>query len=82
MGSTSGDLAAVVAEQQKKRNPTVTAPDGYLVLKLAKEYGRPPEEVENWDAFWFNRAADLMDGENLHQSAQMKEMERRSQKRR
>lgn len=82
MGAEARDVNAVLAEQQTKRNPTLKPAEGYLILKIAKEYGQAPEDVEKWDAFLFNRAAVLMEGEGLHQAAESKAMERRSKARR
>jgi hypothetical protein len=28
-----------------------------LILVLAEKYGQSPEQVENWDQYWLNRAA-------------------------
>lgn len=51
------------------------------MLVLAKEYGRPPEEVEQWDAYWFERAVLLLEGESLRDKRagekRAKEMKRR-----
>lgn len=33
------------------------------MLRIAREYGRSPEEVENWDPYWFNRANTWLEGE-------------------
>ena len=44
------------------------APDGYLILKLAERYGQSPADVENWDEYWFERAAVEMEGESIHYS--------------
>lgn len=33
---------------------------------LADRFGRSPEEVENWDAYWFNRAGEFLEGEAIY----------------
>lgn len=36
----------------------------HVVLVLAKEYGRPPGEIEQeWEPFWTNRAIKLLEAE-------------------
>ena len=47
-----------------------------MVLKLAKEYGQAPQEVEQWQEWWVLRAIELMDGESLHSAAEEKERAR------
>jgi hypothetical protein len=42
------------------------APDGNLILVLAKEYGQSPETVEQWDAYWFERAAVELRGRAIY----------------
>jgi hypothetical protein len=42
------------------------------VLVLAKEFGQPPEAVEKWDAYWFNRAVEYLAGESLGEKAKWK----------
>jgi hypothetical protein len=49
------------------------------VLRLAKEYGRSPEEVENWDPYWFNRANTWLEGEAIADQ-QEQEARKRSKK--
>lgn len=36
------------------------------MLLVAERYGRAPEEVEQWDEYWFNRAVEYLEGEGLH----------------
>ncbi len=55
-------------------------PDGYLVLKLAKEYGQAPQDVENWDEYWTQRAIELMDGESMNAAAEEKRRKRETKK--
>jgi hypothetical protein len=52
-----------------------------MVLTLAKEYGRPPEEVEDWDAYWFNRAAVKLRGENIHHEREAARREKENRRR-
>jgi hypothetical protein len=49
-------------------------PDGGLILAIAEKYGRPPEEVETWDAYWFNRAVEAHIGEGLNNARKAKEL--------
>jgi hypothetical protein len=44
------------------------------VLTVAQKYGQAPQDVEKWDEYWFNRAAELDQGEAIHQATQMKKM--------
>lgn len=37
-----------------------------MILVLAKEYGQSPQDVENWDVYWFERAALKLEGESIH----------------
>lgn len=59
----------------------MSPPDGYMVLKLAKEYGQAPQDVEQWDEWWTVRAIELMDGEGLHSAAEDKRRTRETKKR-
>jgi hypothetical protein len=43
-----------------------------MVLTLAEKYGRPPEEVEQWDAYWFERAAEFAQGEAMYMNKKLK----------
>lgn len=47
-------------------------PDGYPILVLAERFGRSPEEVENWDLYWFNRAIEWLEGEGRAMNEKMK----------
>jgi hypothetical protein len=49
------------------------------VLRIAREFGRPPEEVEKWDEYWLNRTVEWLDGEAI---AQRQEEEANGRKRR
>jgi hypothetical protein len=35
------------------------------VLVIAKEYGTSPQEVEQWDLYWFNRAVLKLRADNV-----------------
>jgi len=56
------------------------APEEFLVLRLAKEYGQAPEDVEKWDAYMFERAAVLMHAEGLEAERRNKELEKQSRR--
>jgi hypothetical protein len=51
-----------------------------MVLKLAKEYGQAPQDVEQWDEYWVLRAIELMDGESLYASADAKRRDREAKR--
>ena len=52
-----------------------------MVLQLAEKYGRPPEEVENWDVYWFERAAVLLEGESIDSERRKKDLEKQARRR-
>jgi hypothetical protein len=37
-----------------------------MILLLAKEYGQAPQDVEDWDQYWLERAALKIEGESIH----------------
>lgn len=50
-----------------------------MILVLAKEYGQSPQDVENWDTYWLERAALKIEGESIHN---IRERDRAKSKRR
>lgn len=48
-------------------HPYGKPPDGYRTLRIAKEYGQPPHEVEKWDPYWTNRAWTLIVAASMHE---------------
>jgi len=42
-------------------------------LTIAAKFGRPPEEVEQWDVYWFRRASDYISGQNIGERRRMAE---------
>lgn len=49
---------------------------------MAEKYHRPPEEVENWDPYWLNRAILKHQGENMHDEREENRRERQRRARR
>ena len=49
-----------------RESKTYGPPDGNLILVIAETYGRSPEEVEHWDAYWFERAVAKLRGQTIH----------------
>jgi len=44
---------------------------------LAKEYGQSPEVVENWDEYWFERAAVELHGRSIYERRRDEEERRK-----
>ena len=57
------------------------APDGNLILIVAKEYGQSPQDVENWDSYWFERAAVKAHGEGLDSIRRSEALEKKGRSR-
>lgn len=48
-----------------------------MILILAEKYGRSPEEVEQWDSYWLERAYLKAAGESVHHEREATRRERR-----
>lgn len=59
----------------------MSPPDGFNILRLAKEYGQAPQDVENWEEWWLLRAVELLDGEAIYFAAEDKRRVRDAKKR-
>jgi hypothetical protein len=48
-----------------------------MILILAEKYGQSPQEVEQWDEYWLERAALKAAGESLHYDREAKSRSRK-----
>ncbi len=48
-----------------------------MILLLAEKYGQSPGDVENWDEFWFARAAVKLEAEGMDNARKNREMSRK-----
>lgn len=46
-------------------------------MLLAKEYGCLPQDIENMDAFWYDRMLALLKAENAHHQRQMEPLKKK-----
>jgi hypothetical protein len=51
------------------------------VLQIAEKYHQPPQDVEHWDAYWFERAVELMAGESIDAKRRQKDFEKKARRR-
>jgi hypothetical protein len=48
-----------------------------LILVLAKEYGRPPQEIEqDWEPYWVNRTIKLLEVEAIQRGREEQKRKR------
>lgn len=49
-----------------------------MILTIAEKYGQAPQDVENWDLYWLERAFLKLQGESIRQGRENDRFKKRS----
>jgi hypothetical protein len=51
-----------------------------MILAIAEKFGQAPQDVENWEHYWYERAKTQLIGEGIDAERRMKKLEKSRRK--